>query len=32
MTAEILSLPNHPSLTEAELNTVADALTAFFDR
>lgn len=32
MTAEIISLPNHPSLTEAELNDVADAVTAFFDR
>jgi dTDP-4-amino-4,6-dideoxygalactose transaminase len=31
MTAEILSLPNHPSLTEAELNTVADAVTAYFE-
>lgn len=32
MTQEIVSLPNHPSLSPEELQTVADAVTAFFDR
>jgi dTDP-4-amino-4,6-dideoxygalactose transaminase len=32
MTAEIVSLPNHPSLTADDVRTVADAVTAFFDR
>lgn len=32
MTTEIVSLPNHPSLRVDELQTVADAVTAFFNR
>lgn len=32
MTAEVLSLPNHPALTGEELQTVADAVTRYFEQ